>query len=281
MPGEDKSRMNATPVEPRTPVAGGSMSADIPWAALRAELVGTAALVLAGLSLVILMFGAGSPIPDLLPSEGWRRLITGFLFGTTGASIALSPVGERSGAHINPIVTLAFRLMGKLDLRTSIGYVVAQLAGCILGSLPLLAWGAMGRSVAFGATVPGEGYSVGAVLLGEVITTFAMVTLLCVFLGFRRIRPFTPAIFPVLYAVMVYAESPISGPSTNPARSLGPALISGQWDGWWIYWVGPVVGSVAACIACSVLAKRITVAKLYHFDSDRDRLFRKTSRPRA
>ena len=77
-------------------------------------------------------------------------------------------------AHINPIVTLAFRLMGKLDLRTSFGYVVAQLAGAILGSVPLLAWGAMGRSVAFGATFPGEGYSVGAALLGEVITTFAM-----------------------------------------------------------------------------------------------------------
>ena len=255
------------------------MNDNIPWLVLRAELVGTAALVLVGLSLVILMFGEGSPIPGVLPSEGWRRLITGFLFGTTGALIALSPVGKRSGAHINPIVTLAFRLMGKLDLRTSLGYVVAQLAGAILGSVPLLAWGAMGRSVSFGATFPGEGYSVGAVLLGEVITTFAMVTLLCVFLGFRRIRPFTPAIFPILYAVMVYAESPISGTSTNPARSLGPAVISGQWEGWWIYWVGPVIGSVAACVACSALAKRITVAKLYHFDSDRDRLFRKASRP--
>ena len=175
-------------------------------------------------------------------------------------------------------MTLAFRLMGKLDLPTSLGYVVAQLAGAILGSLPLLAWGAMGRSVSFGATFPGEGYSVGAVLLGEVITTFAMVTLLCVFLGFRRIRPFTPAIFPVLCAVMVYMESPISGTSTNPARSLGPAIISGRWEGWWIYLIGPVIGSVAACVACSGLAKRITIAKLYHFDSDHDGLLRTASR---
>jgi aquaporin Z len=253
----------------------------IPWLVLRAELLGTAVLVLVGLSVVILMFGEGSPIPGVLPGEGWRRLITGFLFGTTGALIALSPVGERSGAHINPIVTLAFGLMGKLDLPTSLGYVVAQLAGAILGSLPLLAWGAMGRSVAFGATLAGDGYSVGAVLLGEAITTFAMVTLLCVFLGFRRIRRFTPAIFPILYAVMVYAESPISGTSTNPARSLGPAIISGRWEGWWIYWVGPVIGSVAACLACSALAKRITVAKVYHFDSDRDLLLRKPSAPAA
>ena len=65
--------------------------------------------VLVGLSLVIVMFGSGSPIPGLMPNDA-LRLITGFLFGTTGALIALSPVGKRSGAHINPVVTLAFRL---------------------------------------------------------------------------------------------------------------------------------------------------------------------------
>jgi aquaporin Z len=182
-------------------------------------------------------------------------LITGFLFGTTGALIAFSPVGMRSGAHINPVVTLAFRLMGKLDLRGTLGYVVAQLSGAVRGALPLLAWGLMGWSVAFGATLPGKGFAIQIVLLGEAITTFAMIVGLCVFLGFRQIRPFTPAMFPFLYAIMVYAEAPISGTSTNPARSLGPAIVSGQWEGWWIYWVGPLIGSVAACLVCSLLAK--------------------------
>jgi aquaporin Z len=249
-----------------------------PWRVYLSELVGTALLVLIGLSLVTVMFGAGSPIARVLPSEGLRRLITGFLFGTTGALIALSAIGKTSGAHINPAVTLAFRLMGKLDLGIAVGYILAQLAGAILGSLPLLAWGSMGRSVAFGATLPGHGYGIQIVLLGEVITTFVMVSLLAVFLGFRRIRPFTPAIFPFLYAVMVYVESPISGTSTNPARSLGPAIVSGKWEGWWIYWIGPLIGTFAAALACSLLAKRIEVAKLYHFDSDRDRLFRRISR---
>jgi aquaporin Z len=247
----------------------------IPWAIFVSELIGTGLLVLVGLSLVIFMFGTGTPMARLIPSEGLRRLITGFLFGTTGTLIALSPVGMRSGAHINPVVTLAFRLMGKLDLRTTIGYILAQLSGAILGALPLFVWGSMGRSVAFGATLPGEGYAIQTVLLGEVITTFAMVVGLCVFLGFRGIRPFTPAIFPPLYAFMVWAESPISGTSTNPARSLGPAIISGQWENWWIYFVGPVIGSIAACLVCSFLAKRITVAKLYYFDSDQDRVFRR------
>ncbi|MBP1598901.1 MAG: major intrinsic protein, partial [Acidobacteria bacterium] len=128
-----------------------------PWRVFASELVGTALLVLVGLSLVILIFGAGSPILLAFPDEGLRRLITGFLFGTTGALIALSPVGKESGAHINPAVTLAFRLMGKLDLRTTLGYIVAQLIGAVVGSLPLLLWGTMGKSVDFGATFPGSG----------------------------------------------------------------------------------------------------------------------------
>ena len=63
----------------------------LPWQVFVSELVGTALLVLVGLSLVILMFGEGSPVKAVLPSEGWRRLITGFLFGTTGTTGALKP----------------------------------------------------------------------------------------------------------------------------------------------------------------------------------------------
>lgn len=100
------------------------------------------------------------------------------------------------------------------------------------------------------------------------ITTFALIAGLCVFLAFRGLRRFTPAIFPLLYAVMVPLEASISGTSTNPARSLGPAIISGEWQGWWIYWIGPVIGTVAALFVCSSLAKRIEVAKLYYFDTD-------------
>lgn len=247
-----------------------------PWQVLASELAGTALLVLVGLSLVILMFGAGSPMMRIVPSDGVRRLITGFLFGCVGALIALSPIGRESGAHINPVVTLGFWLMGKLDAPIAVGYVLAQLAGACVGALPLLAWGSMGRSVAFGATLPGKDLSMGIVLLGEAMTTFALIAALCVFLGVRKLRPFTPAIFPFLYAFMVWAEAPISGTSTNPARSLGPAIVSGEWQGWWIYWVGPAIGALVAIVVFSFLAKRIAVAKLYHFDSDRHRLFFRT-----
>jgi aquaporin Z len=256
----------------------GAPDRPVPWPLFLSELAGTALLVMVGLSVVILMFGAGSPIAPFVPNEAVRRFITGFLFGTTGALIALSPIGRESGAHINPVVTLGFCLMGRLDATTAAGYVVAQLTGAILGSLPLIAWGAMGRSVAFGATVPGEGYAIRTVLMGEAITTFTMITLLVVFLAFRGLRRYTPAIFPPLYAVMVCLESPISGTSTNPARSIGPAIVSGEWQGWWIYWAGPLLGLLGAILVCNALAGRIEVAKLYHFESDRLGLLRRRRR---
>ena len=243
-----------------------------------AEFIGTAILLLVGLSLVIVMFGSGSPLATWIPSVKLRQTITGFLFGSTGAAIAVSWVGRESGAHINPVVTMAFWIARKIDTSTSAGYIGSQLAGGIAGSIPLLIWGDLGHSIAFGATTPGAGYSTTDALVGEIATTFALVIVLCVFLAFRHLRRFTPLAIPVLYAIMIPLEADISGTSTNPARSLGPSVVSGEWREWWIYWVGPAVGSLLAMLAASFLARRIEVAKLYHFDSDRDRIFRRMAK---
>ncbi len=255
----------------------------VPWLLFGAELLGTALLVTVGLSLVILAFGQGSPLIQLIPSSGVRRLLTGFLFGTTGALIALSPLGKESGAHINPVVTLAFWLTGKLKGCYVPGYIIAQLAGALLGSLPLLTWGAMGRSIDFGATLPGANYSTEAALSGEVITTFCLITGLFFFLRNEKLRPFTPALFPFLYALMVFIEAPVSGTSTNPARSFGPALISGNWQSWWIYWVGPLLGMLLGLAALHFSGLgwfKIEVAKLYHFGHDRYGVFHRQGEPR-
>jgi aquaporin Z len=196
------------------------------WRLFFSELIGTALLVLGGLSVVIVMFGDGSPMTRSLPNEHVRMAVTAFLFGTIGSMIALSRIGKESGAHINPAVTLGFWLMRKLDTRAAFGYVIAQLLGAAVGALPLLAWESMGRSVAYGATLPGKGYSPSVVVMGEAVTTFGLIATLCVFLGFRHLRGYTPFVIPFLYAVMVPLEAHISGTSTNPARSFGPALIS-------------------------------------------------------
>jgi len=238
------------------------------WPAYVAELIGTALLILVGLSFVILDFGAGSPVVAAIPDPLLRRALTGLLFGATGAAIAVSYVGKISGAHINPVVTIAFRLRGTLNTRDTLGYVSAQFIGAVLGALPLLLWGAMGRSVDFGSTTPGAGYSVWAALGGEVVTTGALIVGLFVFIGHRTLRRYTPLIFPVLYAVMVAVEAPLSGTSTNPARSVGPAVVAGVWTGWWIYFVGPLLGML---LGLGIHRTRwfdrfaFDVAKVYHF----------------
>ena len=262
-------KMEARPTVPSVP--------RLPWQLFLSEMIGTGLLLLGGLSLVILAFGEGNPVAPLVPSIKLRQALTGFLFGCVGTAITLSPVGAVSGAHINPAVTLGFLMMGKLKPRPAFGYVVAQLSGAILGCIPLLAWGEMGRSISFGASLPGPGYSTTTVLLGEVATTFGLVASLCLFLSLRELRRFTPFMIPFLYAIMVPLEAAISGTSTNPARSLGPAVVSLNYTGFWIYWVGPFLGTALAILACSVLASRIEVAKIYYFDVDRDGVFKAMS----
>jgi aquaporin Z len=246
-----------------------------PWQILLAEFLGTALLLVVGLSCVILDFGAGSPVPRILPEPWLRRLVTGLLFGATGGLIATSRIGRVSGAHINPAVSLAFWWRGTLRARHVPGYLVAQLLGGAAGAMPLLLWGRLGSSVDYGATVPGAWGAWGAVF-GETLTTFALVVGLFVFTGHRRLRRFTPWLMPALYGVMVTLEAPISGTSTNPARSLGPALAAWQWHGFWVYLVGPLAGAALGVLLFRFrLLRRFEseVAKLYHFDVDLHGIF--------
>jgi aquaporin Z len=247
------------------------------WPLWCAELVGTALLVGVGCSLVIIGFGAGSPVIALLPGAGTRRAVTGFLFGSVGALIAVSPIGKVSGAHINPVVTLAFWLMGRMKARVALGYAAAQLLGGLAGAALLRAWGAMGASAAYGATEPGPA-GIWVATLGEAAATFCLITGLFLFLGRPRLRAFTPALFPFLYAVLVWIEAPLSGTSTNPARTLGPNLVAGAMRGWWVYWLGPLLGTLAGfgILSSPWVSLEIRVAKVFHFEHDRFGVFAHT-----
>ena len=230
------------------------------------EFIGTALLVLIGLSVVIFSNGDGSPVRTWIPDEGTRRALTGLLFGATGCLITLSPVGRISGAHINPIVTLAFRLKKRMSSRHTAGYILAQLAGGVAGAFPLLLWGTQGKSIHYGATVPLTGSTLAA-FIGEVIASFLLITGIFFFTGHRRLRRFTPYLIPPLFCLMVWIEGPLSGTSTNPARSLGPAVISGDWTGHWLYWIAPPTGALLAVLLFKMpfLWKwKIVLPKLYH-----------------
>ncbi len=178
---------------------------------------------------------------SIFPRDGVRRIITGFLFGTTGCLITLSPVGKISGAHINPAVSLAFWLQGTMKTGAMLAYIVSQMIGAAIGSFLLLFWGSRGSTIDFGNTVPGSGGLLPA-FTGESLTTAGLVITLFIFAGRKTLRAYTPYTLPFLYGIMVWLEAPFSGCSTNPARSFGPALISGVFTSYWLYWLAPMTG---------------------------------------
>lgn len=216
------------------------------WNLYSAELIGTALLVALGLSVVIALWGEGGPFLFVLSTPWQHRAFSGFLFGLVGLAITLSPLGRLSGAHLNPSVTLAFWLEGKIKWRDASGYVVAQMVGAVGGAWALLGWGKIGSSIAYGSTVPTSSAPLWAAGLGEVAATFSLIVTLFVLSGHPRTRRFTPYSIPPLFSLMVCLESPLSGTSTNLARSFGPAAISGAWQGFWIYLIGPFLGAALA-----------------------------------
>lgn len=232
------------------------------------EFVGTALLVFLGLSVVIALWGRGGPLASLPISPDARRLFNGFLFGTVGAAIAFSRIGRMSGAHINPAVTFAFWLEGKLRWRDASLYILAQLVGAAFGAAALLFWGAIGASDQWGATVPNRLVPGWLPIAGETACTFLLVLLIFIFAAHKMTQPFTPLVNPPLFAVLTWLEAPLSGASANPARSFGPALVAWFWEGWWVYWIGPCLG---AGLAVAVLrlhffrTHRPGEARLCHF----------------
>ena len=139
----------------------------------------------------------------------------------------------------------------------------------MLGACPLLAWGALGASVPFGATSVGENVSELAALGGEIVATAALILTIFVTSAHRRTRQPTPWTMPPLFAWLVWWEAPLSGASANPARSFGPAVVLGDWHGFWIYLAGPGIGVLLAPCILKIGAlghHEVKVARLYHFD---------------
>lgn len=229
-----------------------------------AEFIGTAVLCFAGLSIVIFNWGNGSILKPLMPA--WAlRLLSGFLFGTIGCIIGLSRVGKISGAHINPAMSVAFYLQGKMSPGACAGYIVSQMLGAAAGCVPLLfIWGQWGLSAKYGMTVVGHA-GITAAFLGEIITTLCLVMVVFIFVGNKGIRNYTPYTMPFLYCIMVWAEAPLSGTGNNPARSFGPALISDDFQNFWIYIAGPLLGAVIVVF----IYKTFRLHRLLHIKSAR------------
>src|SRR6185503_2720911 len=143
--------------------------------AYASEFAGTALMLFIGVSAVAFMWAPGSPVP-VVPNAALRRLFTGILFAGGATAVVYSPLGQRSGGHINPAVTLAFWRLGKVPTRDAVIYIVMQFLGAFAGAYAAgVAWGPLTTGVQYAATVPGEGYSWAGALVAETFITFLLV----------------------------------------------------------------------------------------------------------
>lgn len=249
----------AAPAHGQPPVAGWH------WAEWACELVGTMVLILGGLSAVTLDFMPHSPVAALVPSTYWRFLVTGVLFASTGALVTVSPLGRRSGAHLNPAVSLAFFTQGHLHRGDLAGYVVSQSAGALAGAaLVRWWWGHAAASVHDGLTAPGHGMSPWGAAGVEAAMTGSLVLVIFSFVSSTRTARWTPLAVLVTIAVLVWQTAPLTGTSLNPARSLGPAVVTGDFHAYWVYVVGPIGGALAASALWLAVPRRTLTAKLFH-----------------
>jgi aquaporin Z len=235
------------------------------WRIWFAEAAGTALLVLGALSAVALVLGDGSPVDDVLSSESARLLLTGALVGGCVSLIVVSPLGRLSGAHINPAVTLAFRVVGRVSGHDVVGYLVAQLAGALAGAFAFrLLWGSVALSVDGGVTHPTVGIPLAIGI--EVGMTALLLAMIFFFLARERLTRWTPLMLWPLVGVMVWQGSPYTGTSMNPARSAGPAVAFSDFTDLWLYLLAPALGALAVAVAWQQRhpSTHPTTAKLFH-----------------
>jgi len=158
-------------------------------------------------------------------------------------------MGTVSGAHLNPVVSVAFALRGNFPWRRVPMYVVAQFVGSVLAVL--LLWAFVGKHGSAGLTLPGPGISTGVALAWEAVLTAGLVSvILGTASGAQQIGPLAALAVAGYIALAGLFGAPVSGASMNPVRSLGPALVLGDWTAWWAYLAGPLAGALIA-VGCA------------------------------
>ena len=214
-----------------------------------------------------------SPLQPLLPSGISRRWIAGMAMGLTAITLTYSPIGRRSGAHMNPVVTLTFFRLGKVRGWDALFYGIAQFAGGAMGvsAVLLVAGHALAhRMVNYAITAPSHG-EVALAFLAEAFISFLMMTAVLNFSNSARLASYTGIAAGTLVMLFITFESPISGMSMNPARTFASDLVGMQWNAVWIYFVAPLLGMLTAAelYVRTRGAHSVICAKLNHSGSAR------------
>ncbi|ABK76833.1 glycerol uptake facilitator [Cenarchaeum symbiosum A] len=179
-----------------------------------------------------------------------------FISAAHGSVIAFMvySFGQVSGAHINPAITIPLILLRKLGVADGIGYVGAQLAGAVVAAATLWAiLPELGARVNFGTQGgPSEilNGSIGAAFAVEAVLTFFLVVVVFMTVLHKKASPGWHGFSIGGMVFLIHLVGiPLTGASVNPARTFGPALISGFWEFHWIYWAAPILGGIIAAFA--------------------------------
>jgi aquaporin Z len=233
---------------------------------IEAGAIGSFMVSAAGFAVVL--YHPASRAATYISNEWVRRALMGLAMGLTAVALIYSRWGQRSGAHMNPAITLTFYRLGKLARPDLLGYVAAQFLGAIAGiGAAALVLGAFvsHRSVNYVTTTPGPSGDAAAFLAESAMSFVMMLTVLTIS-NHPRVARFTGIGAGLLVWAFITFEQPLSGMSMNPARTFGSALLARDFPALWIYFTAPPIGML---LAAEVFTRRfglqrVLCAKLHH-----------------
>jgi aquaporin Z len=238
------------------------------WPEYLIEAAGLGLFMVAACLFTALLEHPSSPVRQAVMVPMLRRVPMGLAMGLTAIAIIYSPFGQRSGAHLNPSVTLTFWRLGRIAAWDAGLYVAAQFAGGVLGvglATAVLGSALAHPSVNYAATLPGRD-GVAVAFLAELVIAFVLMTVVLAVSNRPRLNRFTGLCAGALVASYIVVEAPLSGMSMNPARTVGSAVFAHAWAALWVYFTAPLLGMLAAAqlyLATSG-SQGILCAKLHH-----------------
>jgi aquaporin Z len=212
----------------------------------------------------------GSPVVATVTSPLARRVVMGALMGLTAIAIIYSPWGRRSGAQMNPAVTLTFHRLGRSAPGDAAGYVAAQFIGGALGVMvagQLLGDALAVPGVMYVVTEPGMA-GIAVAFVSELVISALMMTMVLRVSSSDRWKRYTGLFAGLLVATYITVEAPLSGMSMNPARTVASAYAAHHWTSVWLYFAAPLAGMLLAAELFVRSRGRATVpcGKIMHAD---------------
>lgn len=219
------------------------------WPHYLAEAAGLGFFMVVASGMTTLLRSPFSPIAGVIENSRLQLVALGLTMGLVIMAIVYSPWGRKSGAHINPAVTLAFWRIGKIKTPDALFYVLFQFLGATFSVQVMgLILGAAFRhpDINYVVTKPGPGGPLQA-FIAEAVISFILMLAMFLAGNSREMKRFAGAISGVLIALYLIFEEPYSGMSLNPARSSSSAFAARDWTNLWIYFVSPPLAMLLSC----------------------------------